>query len=169
MKGTRILISSPSRGFFEHVYITGVPEPGVCMEIKPSTEPVGGLFNYQMYGTQAASGEQYISASGNRKAVAILMEKDDVGGIYSRAYVANEIGRIYWPAMGEQFNIVVANVSGTGDTFIIGQEMMLEDGTGQLVTGSSSEACPFTMLETVATALTVDTRKWVRFNGECGA
>ena len=170
MKGTRIIVTSKPRGVFEDAYIEGIPTPGVCMEIKPSTEPVGGLFRYQMYGVQAGSSGQYVTNDGDRKAIAILLEYDQEGGIYSRAYVDGDLGRIYWPAMGEQFNMRVQVVSGTPDTFIIGEEMMVDNGTGELLTADSdAEAHPFTMLETEATALTADEYKWVRFNGEGGA
>ena len=170
MKGTRISITSKPRGVFEDVYVVGTPKPGTCMEIEPSVEPVGGVFHYAVYGTQGASSGQYVSNDGDRKAIAILLEYDPEGGIYSRSYVDDEMGRVYWPAMGEQFNMLVKVISGTPDTFVIGEEMMIEDGSGKLLTADSdAEAHPFTMLETEATALTADEWKWVRFNGEGGA
>lgn len=169
MKGTRILVTSKPRGVFEDVYITGTPKPGVVMEIVPSTEPVGGLFNYAVYGTQAASGGQYVSNDGDRKAIAILLEYDQEGGIYSRSYVTGELGHIYWPAMGEQFNMILEDVAGTGDDFVIGEELMVDDGTGKLLTADSdAEAHPFTNLETT-TDPTADHWNWTRFNGEGGA
>ena len=169
MKGTRIIITSKPRGVFEHVYITGTPKPGTCMEIKPSTAAIGNVFNYAVYGTQAASSGQYVSNDGDRKAIAILLEYDPEGGIYSRSYVAGEMGRVYYPAMGEQFNMLVEDVSGTGDDFIIGEEMMVDNGTGKLLTADSdAEAHPFTSLEAV-TDPTADHWIWCRFNGEGGA
>jgi len=170
MKGTRVVIASPMRGVVEHCYITGTPKPGTCMEIKPATEPVGGVFNYQAYGTQAASGGKFVGADGNRKAVAVLLEKDQEAGIYSDAYAAGDLGRVYYPVMGEWLNVLFANVAGTSDTLAIGDEFMIDDGTGKLMAvDSDAEAHPFTCLETVATALTADTMIWCRFNGAGGA
>lgn len=170
MKGTRILVTSKPRGVFEDVYVVGTPKPGTVMEIEPSVEPIGGLFHYAVYGTQAASSGQYVSNDGDRKAIAILLEYDQEGGIYSRAYVDDELGRIYWPAMGEQFNMILQDVSGTGDSFVIGEELMCDNGTGKLLTADAdAEAHPFTLLETVAVAPTADHVRWVRFNGEGGA
>jgi hypothetical protein len=168
MKGTRILVSSPTRGVYEDIIVHGTPKPGTCMEIVPATEPIGNVFEYAVYGTQAASGDKFVTADGNRKAVAILLEKDQEGKTYNDAYVDGDRGRIYWPAMGEQFNMLVENQSGTGDSFAIGDEMMIDDGTGKLLAVSSPEAAPFTILETLA-ALTADTWAWCRFNGEAGA
>lgn len=171
MKGTRIIITSKPRGVFEDVYITGTPSPGSLMELKPSTAAVGGLFNYQLAGTQADSSGQYMAEDGDRKSIAILLEYDQEGGIYSRAYVAGELGRVYWPAMGEQFNMRIGNISGTGDDYIIGTELMIDENTnvGMLMPAdANAEAHPFTCLE-VNTDVTVEFLAWCRFNGAGGA
>lgn len=170
MKGTRILVTSKPRGVFEDVYINGTPKPGTVMEIDASVEPVGGLFKYQAAGVTAADGGQYMAADGDKKAIAVLVEKDHEGKIYSDAYVSGDLGRIYWPAMGEQMNMILEDVAGTSDTFVIGEELMVDNGTGKLLTADSdAEAHPFTLLETVATAQTADHVRWCRFNGAGGA
>ena len=170
MKGTRILITSKPRGVFEDVYVNGTPKPGTVMEIDAAIEPIGGVFQYQAYGVTAASSGQYVTNDGDRKDIPVLLERDQDGGIYSDAYVSGEMGRVYWPAMGEQVNMLIKDVSGTGDTFTIGEELMVEDGSGKLLTADSdAEAHPFTLLETIATAPTADHVRWCRFNGEGGA
>lgn len=174
MKGTRILITSKPRGVFEDVYVTGTPKPGTLMEITPATEPIGNVFNYSIYGTTAASGGNFVSADGDRKAIAVLLEKDQEGKTYDDAYVSGDMGRVYFPAMGEHINMIFAVVAGTGDTFAIGDEMMASNAAdaslGKLIAADSdAEAHPFTCLETEATALAADELKWCRFNGEGGA
>jgi hypothetical protein len=170
MKGSRIIVTSRPRGVFEEVVITGTPKPGTVMEIKPATEPVGNVFNYQAYGTQAASGGKFVTNDGDRKAIAILLENDQEGKTYDDAYAANDRGKVYYPAPGETFNMIFQVQSGTGDTFAIGDEMMVDDGTGKLIAADSdAEAHPFTCLETEDTALAADELKWVRFNGAGGA
>jgi len=168
MKGTRILISAPTRGVYEDVIVHGTPKPGTCMEMVPATEPIGGIFEYAAYGTQGASGDKFVTADGNRKCVAVLLERDQDASIYSDAYVDGDRGRVYFPAMGEELNMLVANQSGTGDSFAIADELMIDDGTGTLLAVSSPEAAPFTVRETVA-ALTADAWVRCRFNGEAGA
>lgn len=170
MKGTRILADSAMRGVVEDVIVYGTPKPGTVMEITPATEPVGNMFQYQAYGTTAASGGKFVSNDGDRKVIAVLLEKDDEAMTYNDAYTSGDRGRVYFPLPGEKLNMLVANVSGTGDTFAIGDEMMVDDGTGKLIAcDSDAEAHPFTILETEATALTADEWKWCRFNGEGGA
>ena len=133
-----------------------------------ATEPVGGIFSYAVYGTQAASGGNYVTADGDRKRVAVLVEDDAQGKIYSDAYVTGTRGRVYFPIAGEELNMLFENQSGTGDSFAIGNEAMIDDGTGKLLAcDSDAEAHPFTVRETVA-AITADT--WIRcqFNGAAG-
>lgn len=169
MKGTRIQVTSKPRGTFEQVYITGTPKPGVVMEITPSTAHIGGVFNYGVYGTTAHSSGHYVENDGDRKAIAILFEKDHEGGIYSDSYVAGNLGWIYWPVMGEQFNMIVEDVAGTGDDNIIGEEMMVDDGTGKLLTAdSNAQVHPFTLLEATTNPL-ADAWLWCRYNGSGGA
>ncbi len=171
MKGTRIIVTSKPRGVFEDVKIASgrTPKPGTLMEIKPSTAHVGGIFTYQEYGVQAASSGQYVAADGDKKAVAVLLERDQDGSIYSDAYAAGDMARIYWPAMGEQFNILAEDVVGTGDDKIIGEEYMIDNGSGKLLTADdNAEAHPFTGLEAV-TDPAADHWIWCRFNGAGGA
>lgn len=170
MKGNRILVTSKPRGVFEYVYVVGTPKPGTCMEIEPAVEPVAGVFSYAVYGTQAASSGQYVAADGDKKAIAILVEKDDEGKTFDDAYVDGNLGKIYWPAMGEQFNMRMEDVAGTGDTQVIGEEFMVDNGTGKLISADSdAEVHPFTLLETVGTAPTADHVEHVRYNGSGGA
>lgn len=170
MKGTKIIVSANPRGVFEHVYVTGTPKPGTVMEIDPAVEPKGGLFTYEVYGAQAASGGKFVTNDGDRKAIAVLLEDDAQGKTYNDAYTTGTLGRIYWPAMGEQLNMIFQVQAGTSDTFAIGDEMMVDDGTGKLIAAdSNAEAHPFTCLETEATPLDADEWKWCRFNGAGGA
>lgn len=168
MKGTRITVTSKPRGVNENIIVVGTPVPGTMMEIVNTAE-IGGVFSYAVYGTLAHSSGQGVENDGDRKAIAILLEKDDEGGMFDRAYVTGEWGRIYFPVMGEQFNVWHDDVSGTGDDHHIGQELMLVDGTGSvIVADNNAQAHPFTCLEAQTNPL-ADRWLYVRFNGEGGA
>jgi hypothetical protein len=169
MKGTRILVSSPYKGVIEDIIVIGTPKPGTLMEIKPATEPVNNCFSYAAAGVQAASGGNFMTNDGDRKCIAVLLEKDQEGKTYNDAYVSGDRGRVYFPLPGEQLNIIIENQAGTGDAFAIGDEMMVDNGTGKLLAADSdAEAHPFTCLETIA-ALTADAWGRMRFNGAGGA
>lgn len=171
MKGTRILITSKPRGVFEDVYVTGTPKPGTMMEIDPAVAAIGGIFRYQVAGTEAGSSGQYMTEDGDKKCIAVLLEKDQEAGTYDTSYVAGDLGRLYYPAMGEQLNARVGDVSGTGDDYIIGTELMIDENTnvGMLMPADSdAEAHPFTCLE-ASTDVTAEWLAWCRFNGAGGA
>jgi len=169
MNGTRILCSAPYKGNIEDVIVSGTPKPGTCMEIKKATAAVGGRFTYAVAGSQAASGGIGMAADGDKKCIAVLLEKDDEGQTYDDAYVDGQRGRVYFPLPGDQLNMILENQSGTADVFAIGDELMVDDGTGKLLAvDTDAEAQPFTCLEAQA-ALTADVHCWVRFNGTSGA
>jgi hypothetical protein len=140
MKGTKILVTSKPRGVFEDVYITGTPKPGTVMMITAATAMVGGVFNASVY----------TGTDGARTAIAVLLERDQDGSIYSDAYAAGEMGRLYFPLPGEKLNMLFEDVGGTGDDFAIGDIMMVDSGTGKLLaTSGSIESEPFQCLEAV--------------------
>jgi hypothetical protein len=108
---------------------------------------------------------QGVTAAGNRNAIAILLEDDNQGGTYNDAYVTGKIGRLYYPIMGEEFNMWIQNISGTADDFVIGDKLIVDDGTGQLlISASTPESEPFICLETI-TDNTADAFTWVKFTG----
>lgn len=167
MKGTRIIVSAHPKGHFEEVVVIGTPKPGVIMDIVRPGVPSGGRWNYEPYGATAASGVQGVAADGGRSAsgVCILLEDDNQGFTYNDAYVSGRRGRVYWPIAGEEFNLWIENQSGTADDFVIGDKLIVDDGTGKLLISAGSPECePFCCLETL-TDLTEDNLTWVKFTG----
>ncbi len=168
MKGTHIIVSPNPKGVRDECFVNGTPKPGVVMEMDDSVAAVGNVFTWQVYGTTSGSSGQGVSNDGDQKIIAILLTKSDEGGIFSRSYVSGERGFLYFPVMGETFNMLVEDVGGTGDDFFIGEEMMVDDGTGKLLThDSDAEAHPFLCLEEITNPL-ADHWMWVRFTGSAG-
>ena len=144
MKGTRILITSKPRGVFEDVKISGTPMPGTIMQLAAATEPVANVFTFEAYDR---------TADGNRPqgGIAVLLEKDQEGNTYADAYADADYGRVYYPVMGEELNVLVS-AAGTADddSQAIGALYIVDDGTGYLVaTTGSPESEPFVCRETV--------------------
>lgn len=166
MKGNEIIVSANPKGVFEECIVVGTPYPGVVMEMKKATALVAGRFSYEPYGTTAANGaSEGVAADGNRAPIAILLPDVHQGGLYNTAYVTGSRGFIYYPVMGEEFNMWLQNQSGTADDFIIGSKLIVDDGTGQLlISASTPESEPFVCLEAV-TDMTSDTCTWVKFTG----
>lgn len=168
MQGTKIIVSSHPKGVFEECKIVGTPKPGTVMELDDGVAPVGNVFSWAAYGSDAASGGNNVTADGDRKIIAILLEDWGQGKIYSDAYAAGDRGYLYFPVMGETFNMLLQDVAGTADDFTIGQELMVDDGTGKLLAcDTDAEAHPFMCLETV-TDPQADHWTWCMFTGSAG-
>lgn len=90
--------------------------------------------------------------------LAILLEDDNQGAIFSTAYVSGTRCRMYVPIGGEEINMLLGDVSGTGDIVTIGDLFGIETATGKIKANSSYTSTPFQAMESLA-ALTADA--WV--------
>ncbi len=172
--GSGIIISAGAgapRGQFDEGFLgvnSGTLKAGIVMEMDDSIAAVGGRFAWQPYGTTGASGGQGVSNDGDRKVIAILLPYDTTGGVRATDQTTGSRCKLYFPQMGEEFNMLMEDVAGTGDDFFIGEELMVDDGTGKLLTADSdAEGHPFTCLETI-TDPQADHWAHVRFNGSAG-
>lgn len=160
-EGNKILITGDPHGNFLSGYINGTPKPGTVMQVKAATEPVAGRHTWEVYAPPD-------SADGYRTQgpLAVLLEDDEQGKTASDAYVTGTIGKLYCPLPGDDLNMLVKNISGTGDTFAIGDLLIVDDDSGKLIaTTGTVEAEPFVVMETVATALTADTLVHCMYTG----
>lgn len=154
-----IVLTGEPRGRFLEGIISGTPKPGTVMQLKAATEPVGGNHTWEVYNRDA---------DGNHPqgALAVLLEDSTQGKTVSDAYVTGTLGRLYVPLPGDELLMLVSNIAGTGDTFAIGDLLIVNDGDGELIaTTGSPESEPFTVMETKSTALTVDTLVHVMYTG----
>lgn len=167
-KGLNVVVTSPPGGVNGECTVVGTPKPGICMDlIRPNaaTDIIGGRFKYEPYGTTAASGVQGVAADGNRCQIAVLNVDWLQGRTYTDAYVTLTRGFLYFPRMGEELNMWVQNQSGTADDFVIGDKLIVDDGTGQLlISASTPESEPFICLE-IITDPTADTFTHVLYTG----
>lgn len=146
-----ILLTPEPRGRFITGIISGTPKPGTVMQLAAATEPVNGNYTYEVY-NQAADGNR------PQGAIYVLLEDDLQGKTDADAYVSGTLGKLYCPLPGDELRMLLANIAGTGDTFAIGDKLIVDDGTGKLVaTTGTPESEPFTVKETASTALTADT------------
>lgn len=154
MKGSRIRIAGYERGVQKEGIISGTPKPGTCMEVK-ATAIVQGHATWQAFQTQA---------DGKPNIVAVLTEGDLEGSIYSTAYANGDWGFLYCPVAGEEINVIVLDISGTGDDISVGELFMIDNPTGKLIANSSGSSVPFISMEAV-TDPTADTLTWCMYTG----
>ena len=103
-------------------------------------------------------------ADGDQRLIAVLLENHAIGNLVTDAYVTGDHGFVYCPQPGEWLNMLIGDVSGTGDSHTFGELLMADDGTGELVaTTGSPESESFMLLETLA-APTADVLALCRFS-----
>lgn len=155
-RGSKIIVSNNPRGVFHSGIIYGTPKPGTVMQIRVSAGLVNGMWTWEVYAP---------GTDGERRVIAVLLEDDLQGKLATDAYVSGTVGRLYTPIAGEEMNMLMADVAGTGDDHTIGETMIVDTGTGKLIaTTGSPESEPFRLLETV-TDPTADQLVWTMYTG----
>jgi hypothetical protein len=151
-----IVVSGDPRGRGQGCIVSGTPVPGTCMTVLAATEPVGGVFTYEVYNRDA---------DGDRAPVAVLVEDNIQGRIITKAFTTLDNGQLFFPQQGDLLQMLVANISGTADSFAIGDYMIIEDGTGKLIaTTGSPQMESFVIMETQS-ALTTDLHVLCQYTG----
>jgi len=159
MKGQTIILSSEPRGKFEEfVVASGVTTllPGMFMR-----KTTAALQNGR------ASVQVEDAGDGVKGPVCILLE-DDLQGVVANtttAFTAGARVRGYWPVAGEEFNALLGDVSGTGDSVAI-HDLFGISSAGKLKANSSYGSIPFEAIEalTIGT-ITADTLLAVQYRG----
>jgi hypothetical protein len=159
-RGNKILVSdNPKGNFGEGVINTGeTPYPGTIMQRDPTQSLVGGRPVYKMYNRDA---------DGNRPAGAfwVLLEDDLQGKLSMDAYAAGERCRLYSPLPGDEVNLRFGNASGTGDDVTAGDLMIVDDGTGEVITTTGSPETEVAMALEAITDPTEDQLLWCEWTG----
>lgn len=159
MRGQRIIVSADPKGIFLDGIISGTPKPGTIMQIDVSEgiDEATGRPTYEVFNRDF---------DGQQGQMAVLLEDDLQGKTASDAYVSGTLGQLYIPLPGEELNMLVKDVSGTADDHSLGATMMVDDGTGMLVTAyGSAESESFQLLEAL-TDITADTLAHCVFLGK---
>lgn len=145
--GNKIVVANPSRGVKLPVIVSGTPKPGTHMQIKASTEPVGGVYTWEVF-NRAGDAIPYVVA---------LLDMDLLQGrLATTAYASGDYGQLYFPLPGEICNVLISDVSGTGATsdYAIGDELQIQDDTGlaedATVGTAFARSRPWVVVETYA-------------------
>lgn len=152
-RGSTILLKGQGR--IETVIVSGTPKPGTVMEVETFFSS-NGLHKYRVY-QPGTDGEQRV--------IAVLLEDDLQGKLITDAYVSGTLGRVYFPLPGDELNMLLGDVSGTGDDHTAGETLIVDTGTGKLIaTTGSPESEPFRLMEAI-TDPTADTLAPCMFTG----
>ena len=141
-KGNEILLSANPRGVFLEGYVNAALQPGIVCQMDVS-EGLGadGRPDWEAYNT-AADGEQRL--------IAVLLPDQLKGKLATDAYASGDRCFLYVPYAGEELNMLLLDIAGTGDDFAFGDILMVNDGDGKLIaTTGTPESEPFQLMEAV--------------------
>lgn len=143
-RGNKIIVTADPKGRFVEGTIGDTSKPGACMQLQispPQTANQVGRFTY----VAAAPG-----TDGKQIEHLILLEDSPQGKTISDAYVSGTRCRMYIPLAGEEINILLGEVAGTGNSYAIGDQVILDADGGIYVpyTGSPQETA-FQVMEVV--------------------
>ena len=141
-RGNKIILTSNPKGQFISGVISGTPKPGTCMEIQTPFYR-GGMHLWRVYQP---------GTDGYKQQVVVLKEDDLQGKTITDAYVDGTVGQMYAPIMGEELNMLFADVGGTADDHPALEFQTIDSGTGKLIVAAGSDADhmkPFQLLAAI--------------------
>lgn len=153
--------TEPKGRFMEGFIAAGeTPYPGTIMQIDPTVALKSGRHTFKIYNRDA---------DGDRPLGPLFVLREDYlrGRGMSDAYAAGDRCFLYAPLPGDELNVLVKNLSGTGtaDDYAAGELMTVDDTTGKLIrTVGSPEIEPFVLLEG-STDTTADVHLWCMYTG----
>lgn len=159
-KGNTILLSTEPRGrFIEGVVAAGeAPKPGMIVQIQAATALVGGRFTFEIYNADADGGRP-------KGPYIVLLEDQWQGKTTSDAYAAGDRCFGYVPLPGDELNLLLLNIAGTGDDHAKGEILIVDDTTGKLIATTGSPETEVAMVLETVTDPTADTLCWCIWTG----
>lgn len=157
-RGNTIIVTAEPKGHREWGYIASgeTPKPGTILQMQVATAIKGGKHTYEIYNADADGGRP-------KGPFFILLEDELQGKTVDDAYAAGDFAPLYIPVHGEEYNLLLLNITGTADDHTKGEILIIDDTTGKLIaTASTPEDEHAILLETV-TDPTADTLAWVRW------
>lgn len=161
-RGSRTVVSEPARGKFIGAYVKAGQTfyPGMAVVVDASVDLIGGRHTYKIY-DESADGDH------PKGGVGIVTEEYNalIGGSPTASYAAGTMCKIYFPEHGEELNLLIKNLSGTGDDHTKGEKLIIDTGTGMFIaTTGSPENEHAVLLETITDPV-ADTYAWCQWNG----
>lgn len=158
MRGTKIIVSSEPQGqLVEGIIATGeTPKPGTIVQIDASVALNNGRHTWKIYNADADGGRP--------KGPYILLIEDYLRGkTYDDAYAASDRAFGIICHRGDEYNLRLLDVGGTGDDHTKGEILIIDDTTGKMIaTTGSPEDEVAVLLETI-TDPTADTVAWCQW------
>lgn len=159
-RGNNIIVSANPRGVFMEGFIgVGVtPYPGTILQCDYAVALKGGRHTFKFY-APGTDGEQPVGAFW------VLLGDHMQGKTTADAYAAGDRCFLYAPVMGEELNLLIANLAGTADDHALGEKLMVDTGTGMLIATTSSPETEVAILKEAITDPVANTLAWCDWTG----
>lgn len=161
-RGSLIVVTAGADGQYQEGKVAAGQTfyPGMVVQRDPSAALTMGKHTYKLY-DRAADGDRPAGAfwvvTGNLERGRSLP--------VTTAIVAGSWTEFYCPEAGDELNLLLGDVAGTGDSHTAGEILMVDDGTGCLVaTTGSPQTEVAQLLENIA-APVANTLAWVQWSG----
>jgi hypothetical protein len=159
-RGNCIIVTADPKGQFEEGYVASgqTVYPGMILQRDASVALKGGRHTYKMYDRDA---------DGNMPAGSywVVLEDSRVGKTTTDSFAAGERVFLYSPRAGEELNLLVSNIAGTADDHALGEILMVDDGTGELIATTGTPESEVAQLLEAITDPTADTLAWCQWTG----
>lgn len=158
-RGNTIIVScgdSPKGVFVEGVVGVGQTfYPGMIVQRDATVALKSGRASYTVFNRDA---------DGDHPAGALWVVTGMLSALQGKSLTdsiaAGERVQLYCPIAGEELNLLVGDVAGTGDDHSAGEILMVDDGTGKLIATTGSPEVEVALLLETITDPTADTLAW---------
>lgn len=161
-RGAETIVSANPKGEFMEGFVaagqTFYPGMGVIRDASVST--IGGRHTYKIF-DESADGDH---PTGGVWIVTNLLNAM-IGKTQSDSYAAGGRVSLYSPRAGEELNLRIKDISGTGDDHALGEKLMLDTGTGKFIVTTGSPETEMAQLLEAITDPTADTIAWCQWSG----
>lgn len=154
MRGNSTIITADPKGQFDEGYVatSNTFYPGMIVQRDYTVALRGGRYTYKVY-TRDADGN---NPAGGYWVVTERMNALQ-GKTITDSYAAAQRCSFYSPRNGEELNLLLLNISGTGDDHTIGEILIADTGTGKLIATTGSPEEEIAVLQETVTDPTADT------------
>lgn len=159
-RGNCIVVSANPKGHFvEGILGSGVTAyPGMVVQVDHSIEQIGGRNTWVLYNADADGGMP--------KGPYIILTEDALQGLTMETVLtAGARVRGYIPLAGDELNLLLANIAGTGDDHTAGEMLIVDDTTGKFIATTGSPESECAQLHETVTDPTADSLRYCTWTG----
>lgn len=155
-RGNRIVVNPDAKGMYEWGYIATAESPGTIFQRDASVALKHGKHSYKVY-QPGADGENPLGGYW------VLVENLYEGKTSTTAYAAGDFAKLYSPRMGDELNLLIANIAGTADDHALNEKLMVDHSTGKLIATTGTPEDEVAQLLEAITDPTADTLAWCQW------